>query len=580
MDKRCDWYLRAKYGIYMTMSYEGYDRNPLPRRYLDTCGVFSDGRMPTDINEIADAFDVQGFADFCHEVGLQYVNFTLYHAHMYMLCPNAALDRWLPGHTSRRDVLRELIDALHAYGIRFQVYIHASVGDTMTDAEREATGYNEPEGRFKRWNDFINDVFSDLCDRYGSDIDSYYFDMIFDQPFMDMVDIPRLRSLFRTKCPDSVITGNGEANDLVDFSSREDCSIYIESEYDRYSTAVQHVVLLPAHESKGWWSSVPTDHPSVVKYSPEHLYRTIVLNAGSNTCGGGVAFGFGPYCDSGFEPGIRETMKGLWELIKPVSESILDTVPSGSWVTPSAVKISELPYGFTAVTSGSGEYEYIHILTKPDSDSIVLPKPLDGRRFSTPCLLADGRELELITSEDGYRIVNRLGWDDLDTVIRLKVVGAADNIPSTTAVILPKSSMKFESPDSVEGCPASNLGLDDPEKYWKTDSGNIHEITISLDGTYNVQGLHILPVQSNAREDLEKHIAICSIYLSSDSGETWRAVYTGELKRSTVEKICRFSPMKANAVKLVCGPDWFLTYEHKTDTAAEISVELAEACND
>ena len=178
--------------------------------------------------------------------------------------------------------------------------------------------------------------------------------------------------------------------------------------------------------------------------------------------------------------------------------------------------------------------------------------------------------------EDGYSIVNRFGWSDLDTVIRLDVVGEAVNNPSDSARILPTKAMAFSSNDSVEGYPASNLSIDDSGKYWKTGSGNIHELRVALDRKYMIQGIRILPVQSNAREDLEKHIAICSVYVSCDGGESWRPVYTGELKRSIAEKICRFSPVSANAIKIVCGPDWFLTYEHKTDTLAGLSVELAE----
>lgn len=573
LSEKKKWYLSAKYGIYMTLSYEGYDRNPLPRRYSDKCGIFSDGRMPKDINEIADAFDVKYFAAFCRDIGVEYVNFTLYHAHIYTLCPNSALDRWLPGHTSRRDVIRELLDELHGYGIKLQLYVHATVGDTMTDAEREATGYNDPTGEYVKWNDFVNEVFAELIERYGNDMDSYYFDMIFDDPFLNMIDIERLRKTFNDRVPDVILTGNGEANDLVDFSSREDCAIYVPDEFQRYSTAVQHVVLVPTLEGRGWWSMFPSDHPPVVGYTPEALYRILALNIGSNTCGGGVAYCFGPYCDRGFEPGVEDAMRAVGKMVQRVSESIKNTVPSKSFVTPSGVKIGELAGGFTAVTSADGKYEYLHVLVPPSEERLVLPESLDGRRFKNAVLLPDGKPLECHKEGKETVIVNRYGWDSVDTVIRMETVKSTKKF-KTGRILLPAEALKIHSNCSDPNHPTECMTDGDNGSYWQSTSGNLHELRIELDGEYYVRGIKILPRQDLGAEALKTHIAIYSVYVSSD-GEKWRAVTTGEWKRSTELKSCSFPPVRGKFLKVVCGPDWFIGFEHKVDSASAVYVEAS-----
>ena len=54
------------------------------------------------------------------------------------------------------------------------------------------------------------------------------------------------------------------------------------------------------------------------------------------------------------------------------------------------------------------------------------------------------------------------------------------------------------------------------------------------------------------------------------------SVVTGEMKRSTEKKTVLFPPVQARYVRLRCGPDWFIGYEHKTDAAAGIEICEAE----
>ena len=566
------WYSSAKYGINIMFSCEDSDRNPLSGCCSDKCRIFPDGRIPKNINEIANVFDVKCFAAFCRDIGVEYVNFPLCHEHIYTLCRNPALDKRIPGHSSGRDVIRELLDELHRYGIKLQLYVHVTAGDTMTDAGREATGYNDPTGGCKKRNNFANEVLAELIGRYGSDMDSYYFDTISDDPILNMTDIACLRKTVSDRAPDVILTGNGEANDLVGFSSRENCAICVPKELQRYSNAVQQVVLVPAAEEHGWRSAFPSDH-SAAGCTPESLYRILALNIGSNTCGGGVAYGFGLYCDGGFDPEAEEAMRAVGKMVQRVSESIKNTVPSKSFVTPSGIKTEDLAGGFTAVTSADGKYEYLHVLIPPQEDRLVLPESLDGRRFKNALLLPDGKPLECCRKGKETVIVNRYGWDSTDTVIRMETVKSTKKF-RTGRILLPAESLEIHSDCSDPNHPAECMTDGDNGSYWQSIPGCLHEFRIGLDREYCVRGIKMLPRQDPGADVLKMHIAIYSVYVSTD-GEKWRAVATGEWKKSTELKKCSFPPVKAKYLKVVCGPDWSVGSEHKVDSASAVYVEAS-----
>ena len=170
-----DWYLKQKYGLYLTLAYEGFNLPYDPtNRYEQTVGspcVFSGGRQPRNIDDVADSFDVPRFIQDCVDMKVEYINLTLYHAHCYTLCPNKTLERLLPGHTSKRDLAREILDGLHAHGIKLQFYMHATIGDSATDSEREILGFTDSRDHYKRWNDFLNEFFGEIVARYP-DVDS------------------------------------------------------------------------------------------------------------------------------------------------------------------------------------------------------------------------------------------------------------------------------------------------------------------------------------------------------------------------------------------------------------------------
>ncbi|MHB8962728.1 MAG: alpha-L-fucosidase [Saccharofermentanales bacterium] len=541
INDKMNWFLSSKFGIYVTWSYEAP---------LGACGCYPDGSLPKTFDEMTEAFDVVRFADDCALFGVQYVNFTAYHAHMNVLFPSSVLNRRIPGHTSAKDVIRELIDELHRRGIRLQLYIHATIGDSMTEEEREVLGWHDAADGYRKWNDFINEFFDELCSRYGTEIDSYYIDMIFHEPFLERIDRPRLIRTLTKYHPEVVVVGNGQATDGVHYGSREDAMVEYTDSDDRPAYPTQTVVCLTGK----WWSTYPDNLPDVTRYTPEHLFRYLVLTASSNTEGGGLAIGTSPYVTTGYEPGVREAMIGLGRLIRPVSESILDTVPSKAYVTPAGMQIRNLAYGFVATRSIDGTKEYIHVLNAPDDNSAVLPVPLDGSRYTSARMLRTGSAVALLQNETGISLLIPDSWDPLDTVIELTRESSAAARPAQSR-ILPNEDIRVTGSGFRHGHAPEYILDGDPMTFWCSAEGITHSLTLDLGQEYDVCALRVLPRQERSVESLVTQVTSYSVWAGTDI-DALRPISTGEWKRTFDEKRAAFSAIHARYIRLEAGPEW------------------------
>lgn len=589
-DNEINWFLKAKYGLYVTYQYNGPDWVS-SQGYIYTCRP--DGTLPDSFEETANSLDTEKFAEDCREMGVQYVTFTAYHGHMFVVYPSKVVESVLPGHTSSRDLICNLIDSLHARNIRLQLYIHASIGDTMTQADRERTGYDDPSEKYKRWNDFINAFFEELAERYAGRIDSFYIDMISDPDYVERTDAKRLRSTLLKYSPDTPIVGNGNAEEVVDYGSKEDGAFTVPDIDFRVTYPSQSVVC----QSQKWWATVPMNALTAAKYSPEHLFRYLVMTAGVNAAGGGLALGATPYVGGQWEPGVKESLIALGDLIRPVADSILDTLPGLSYVTPGGVSIRNLPYGITSTQSIDGRYTYIHVLVPPgeaEQRILRLPDPIDGKVFTEAVMIPSGKPVILNKESPGLQITIPEEWHPLDTIIRL-TADSVPNLEDKSTLLSQKSLRVVASSASLPDHPAE-MALDkNPDTYWLTSNavpghqypitcwtdpvpagwraGTRQFIVVDLGQEYmDVNQLRYLPRQDRTtRRALYTDINLYNIYVSSD-GERFRPVQTGQWKSTGDEKTATFMPVKARYVKLEACPGWNYMYGDTCVAAAKISI--------
>lgn len=134
----------------------------------------------------------------------------------------------------------------------------------MMPADRNKTWYDDPKDHYKCWNDFINAFFDETAARYGTDIDSYYIDMISDPDYLERIDAKRIRNTLLKYAPDTPIVGNGNAEEAVDYGSKEDGAFDVSDIDFRVTYASQSVV----YQSRCWWATVPSNGCRASKYTP------------------------------------------------------------------------------------------------------------------------------------------------------------------------------------------------------------------------------------------------------------------------------------------------------------------------
>ena len=128
-------FLNMHYGLFVHYSFPG-------KKYQYGSTDWIDGSAIQSLDELADNFDAEDLAQKAAAMRAQYVIFTTSHANMNVLFPSKVMDKYLPGHTSKRDVLTDMIKAVKAKNIRVMFYVHPSDGHDFTKEDQERVGYN------------------------------------------------------------------------------------------------------------------------------------------------------------------------------------------------------------------------------------------------------------------------------------------------------------------------------------------------------------------------------------------------------------------------------------------------------
>jgi hypothetical protein len=118
------------------------------------------------------AFDVERFADEAASTGAGFVVLTTAHSDQYFPAPIRALERVLPGRTTRRDLVADLIDALEKRSIRLVLYYH--LGPIEDPEWARATGLFETDSRrlFDNWQAIVGEV----GERYREKLAGWWLD--------------------------------------------------------------------------------------------------------------------------------------------------------------------------------------------------------------------------------------------------------------------------------------------------------------------------------------------------------------------------------------------------------------------
>lgn len=397
-----DYFARARVGLFTHYTYATYAEDK-GTNWGGTWYSREDSRGASSPEEAAAMFDGEAFAKTAHDLGAEYVVFTLAHAGFNLLFSSETMKATGCDHkcTESADAIAKLLAGLEPYRIPLVLYLPPNDAHDIPDADLQKMGWVNDKARMA----FLKDLINELFDRYGSGISGFWFDQ--GGPTKDVCKLVRKRN------PDAVIfvntgaTANTEKHPLSDF---------IVSEYYG-SIAAGDSDALPTHYSQvnrqigNWWASgntAPTDAKSLYRYT----VRTAATEGQYNA---GIAWACGPYIDQTWETGVRELLGELGDLLR-AHEGVYGTVPGRSYVTAPDVPLEKTDWG-VSTESPDGKTVYLHVLNLPENGVLSLPRPADNKTF----IKAEygGEALPLQPDGNGYAITLPANCDPVDTVITL-----------------------------------------------------------------------------------------------------------------------------------------------------------------
>lgn len=368
-----------------------------------------------DVNAAANAFDAVQYADDLEQAGVQYVVWTAWHANMFPMFPSQAAAKYGYGNRcSTRDTVGDMIEAVKAKGIRVYLYTHP---------------YQPLTSDLAHHNHYINELYAELIDRYGSRIDGLWIDENTTDGTQDsLVDYKRLMTTIKEHNPEMVMMQNGGQLYTVEMGGPE----IIGSWNFGWSECLYNYAM-------------PGSGPGM-----DDMLRTLVVQAAANFEGGGVHWNI----DGVANGGLAETTRvfALGRYLAPIRPSICETTPSNRFPPPykNGRTIDYNTVDWVATSSADETKEFIHVLKAPAGSSLTLPGTADGTVFGNATLMASlqtgggtqqflGTPMAMIQTPRGIQLTlpSGVSWSSLDTVIQLDVAskGGAGMVNDTSAAI-------------------------------------------------------------------------------------------------------------------------------------------------
>ena len=154
MRSSADWMAEGKYGLFVHWSANATGFN-IPEKRAEW------------FQESVKMFDVEHFANEVERTGAAWVTFTAIHQGFYWPAPSKAVDAVMPGRTSERDLLGEVIDTLDKRGIKTLFYFHSGYNGVENKAWRAAAGADYRAVNSSTFSDHMEAIFREASLRYG-----------------------------------------------------------------------------------------------------------------------------------------------------------------------------------------------------------------------------------------------------------------------------------------------------------------------------------------------------------------------------------------------------------------------------
>lgn len=126
--------------------------------------------------KMIDNFDVEKFANMVQSTGAGYVIWSATWRTYYFPAPIQAIERIIPGRTSKRDLIGELADALNRRGIKLILYYNCGYGDREWSARNFGTTDADNVGNDALFRKNWVSIITEVGERYGSRLAGWAID--------------------------------------------------------------------------------------------------------------------------------------------------------------------------------------------------------------------------------------------------------------------------------------------------------------------------------------------------------------------------------------------------------------------
>lgn len=441
-EKDIAYFLDDKYGLFVHYVWTGARRIGNGGQPEEISARYADGTKAKTIDEMIENFDAVQFAQDCKDMGMQYVIFTAWHYGTNPVYPSDVYNEWrthesgdIPTDDGNHDLIDKVYQELNKQGIDLYLYTHPYDIHDLYDEDKKWLEYDytgDLDFNYAGWNDYLNAQYKELCERYKGKIKGMFLDEGLANPANNLsVDYPRLRDTVKSVDP-SLLMMQNEYNGKYscDTSMWELPTAWHGGNYNDLSSWQTNTLPIGTsigniYQGYSWWAIKNRNAGTAGLETAENAYLYTVLQAGTNTEGGGMAWAAGPYCGNDgtgiWEDGVKETLVKMYDYMKPIEKAIKNTRPSKSYITKPYSTYATVDWG-VATESANGRSTYLHIIKPPaDGKTITIGVPKDGKEFVEAKLLATGETVTMNQNDKGVtlNLPETADWDALNTVIEL-----------------------------------------------------------------------------------------------------------------------------------------------------------------
>ncbi|MHC4351570.1 MAG: alpha-L-fucosidase, partial [Planctomycetota bacterium] len=441
-------------------------------------------------------FDADEWVQVAKDAGMKYLVFTSKHHDGFSMFDSKLTDYKISNSPFKRDVVKELADACHKARLKLGYY-YSPVDWYHPDYRTE---------NHARYIEFMHAQLREICSNYGR-IDIIWFDGLGGSA-KDW-DSENLFKMIRELQPRVII--NNRAGLAADHDTPEQRIGKFQNDrpWETCMTICRQ------------WAWKPNDQMKSLK----QCIQTLVKTVGGD---GNLLFNVGPMPDGRIEPRQVERLREMGKWLDKYGETIYarrgGPFKPGSW----------------GASTHWCNIIYVHVLNWP-GDTLRLP-PIPKK--ITDSSILTGGTVEVKQTDEAIEIsVPAEHRDEIDTIIKLRVFGAASDIPPCS---LPSASLA-----AGKKAQASNVYQksrhygpdqavdDDPATRWATDSGTKQawlEVDLGKAATFNQVKI------------AEAYDRVRKFQLQYKSGAQWKTFARGTRIGTAYSKM--FEPVIARQVRL------------------------------